>query len=132
MSAETRQAVIDAVQAHFADIKSEVERRLVDVPGFEEAEVRAIQTAQNVLRLCLEATLDKLLPYSEVTCSELAIRLASYAISAAPAEDQPRLVAGVVVSFPEAHARRLEQGVRLTTTWDTQGRERGNFPERDS
>lgn len=133
MSGATHQALVAALKAHFDEIEREVGPRIArnPAPEFRIPEIANLQVAQNVLRLCLEATLERLLPYTEITPLELAIRLSSYAISAAPAEAQDNLVAAFVAMLPEAHSKRLAAGIRLETGWITEGRERSNFPQAD-
>lgn len=132
MPKDTQRALIEAVHAHLAHVAHELAPKLGADPQYADPEIANIQIGQNVLRTCLEATLDSLLPYTVRTPTELAIRLASYAISAAPAEDQLALAQQHARCFPNAHERRLMQGVRLSTEWETQGRIRSNFPKGDS
>lgn len=129
----TFKALIAAVQDHFDAVEIDLGPAMDTRPelGFADPEQRGIQFAQNTLRPCIEATLDRLVPYTQMTCVELAVRLASYALSAAPAEDQDVIVRGFVDGFPSAHRHRLATGIRLETGWVTQGRERPNFPKAD-
>lgn len=94
---------------------------------FRDPEVRNLQIAQNVLRRCLEAVLDKMLPYTALSCYELAIRLASYSISAAPLEDQDRILAAVLQSLPHAHSKRLASGTIIHNKWAG-----GGLPEQEN
>lgn len=129
-----QQTLVDAVQAEFdrvlADIGPQLDQR--PEPQFAQPDYRNIQAAQNALRTCIEALLVKMIPYGETVPIELAIRLASYALSALPIEAQEPAVVAFAEIFPTAHSRRISQGIRLSTTWQTDGRERANFPNRDS
>lgn len=131
---DTRDALIAAIQAHFETVKAELWPRLdaSPDPAFQNEEIRHIQVAQNVLRTCMEATLEKMLPYTHTTSVELAIRLASYALSIVPMEDQDYVMAGFMQTFPLAHEKRMAGGVRITTNWQfADGRSQRNFPDND-
>lgn len=92
-------------------------------------EFRNVLVAQSVLRPCMEATMDSMLPLSHMTVMELAIRLASYALSVAPAKDQDKLVELFLQGFAAAHTARLGLGVVIETGWrDEDGREEDNHP----
>jgi hypothetical protein len=128
-----RKKLVAAVHAEFERVRKEVEPKLLTVgqaPEFQNEEIRNIQYAQNVLRTCLEAILFKMLPYSERVLIELALRTASYALSAAPMEDQDQLVSALVRVFADAHQRRMALGIRIDSEWQMKdGREVPNFPE---
>lgn len=110
-------ALVNAVHGEFDRAQAMLADRLAGMPAGQ----RDIQIAQNVLRTCLEAVLVKVLPYDHTTLAELAIRMASYAVSAAPIDDQETLMAVVVQTLPEAHRRRVAQGVMISTTWQIGG-----------
>lgn len=130
----TAQALVRAVRAEFErvldDIGPIMDRR--PEPQFRDPEVRNVQAAQNALRTCLEAIYERMLPYGFTTPIELAIRLASYALSVLPAEHQNEALETFIRSFPTAHRRRIREGTRLEAGWITEGRERSNFPKGDS
>jgi hypothetical protein len=131
---DTREALIAAVQANFETVKREIWPRLdaSPDPAFANPELRHIQVAQNVLRTCLEAALQKMLPYTHQTSVELAIRLASYSLSIVPMEDQDYVMAGFMQTFPLAHEKRMAGGVRISTNWQFEdGRSQPNFPDND-
>lgn len=130
----TQRRLVDAVQAEIDRVLDEIGPRL-DAhpdPAARLPENRNIQAAQNALRTCLEATLEKLVPWTERTPVEIGLRLASYALSALPIEAQAAATAAFLDAFPAAHASRLKAGIRLETTWHQQGRERSNFPKADA
>jgi hypothetical protein len=86
--------------------------------------------AQNTLRTCVEACLEEMLPYGPASLADLAIRLASYVVSAAKEEDQPALIQTVVGLLPQVHTRRVNEGIRISTTWlGDDGKERSNYRE---
>lgn len=128
--------LIREVKRKFRRVKAELEPRLLaeaKEPGkahLEMEDMRNVLVAQNVLRPCLEATLDAMMPVSHLTCLELAIRLASYAISVAPMEDQDKMVELVIAGLPNAHTQRLAQGVVIRTEWKDgeDGPLKPNFP----
>lgn len=97
-------------------------------PEFRDPDIRFVQAAQNTLRTCLEATLQTATPYGDRTCIELAIRLASYAISALPLERQDEALQAVTRSLPEAHSSRLAKGIIIQTEWETHGVRHPNVP----
>lgn len=97
---------------------------------YDNPEVRNIQVAQNTLRTCMEATLQKMMPYTHLTAIELAIRLASYALSTVPLEDQDAVKAQFMESFIDAHDMRMARNVRIDTQWRMEdGRDVPNFPD---
>lgn len=97
-------------------------------PEFQNPEVRNVQAAQNTLRTCIEAVLKDSAPYSDLTCGELAIRLASYCISAVPLERQDELLSHVIAVLPAAHSKRLAQGIIIQSEWETNGVRHENVP----
>ena len=129
---KTQRDVVKAVKALFARNKAELEPRLHAAvqqdASYAIPEVRNVQVAQNTLRTCLEAVLDECAPHTQLTCGELAIRLASYALSAAPLEDQDQLMAWVIDRLPAAHLNRLAKGVIIKTGWRINGIEHENVP----
>lgn len=97
-------------------------------PQFRHPEYRYVQVAQNTLRTCLEATLQQGMPYSEMTCIELAVRLASYAVSALPLESQDAALKMVIDTLPSAHSQRLAAGIIISTEWEANGLTQPNVP----
>lgn len=124
-----------AVQAEFDCVKERLETTVSAALGDQAATMPSmadLQYAQNVLRTCMEAVFQKMIPYDERVCAEMAVRLASYAISAAPMEDHEALVALVVQGLPSAHAQRMAKGIRISTEWQmANGSTQPNFPEED-
>lgn len=86
--------------------------------------------AQNVLRDCISVVFNECMPINEAFCAEMAIRLASYAISVVPAERQEAVAHVVAASLPGAHVDRMKQGVGIHSTWVTDGVEHTNVPEK--
>ncbi|AID18373.1 hypothetical protein PPF1_60 [Rhizobium phage vB_RleM_PPF1] len=93
-------------------------------------DIDKIIAAQNTLRCCMEVVFDECLPYDDVFCGELAIRLAAYAISAVPIERHQVLLDAAVEGLPAALARRVRERVVIKTTWETDGVRHPNIPRK--
>ncbi|MBY5849630.1 hypothetical protein HFN51_03530 [Rhizobium leguminosarum] len=93
-------------------------------------DIDKIIAAQNTLRRCIEVVFDECLPYDDVFCGELAIRLAAYAISAVPIERHGIVLQAVVEALPAALARRVREGVVIKTQWVTDGVRHPNVPRK--
>jgi hypothetical protein len=93
-------------------------------------DIDKIIAAQNTLRRCIEVVFDECLPYDDVFCGELAIRLAAYAISAVPIERHGTVLQAVVEALPAALARRVREGVVIKTQWVTDGVRHPNIPRK--
>lgn len=107
-----------ATEVRFDEVKTNISRsnhQLAAEPGNQE--LLKVLTAQNVMREALEACLAKMTPFSDLTPQELAIRLASYALSALPIDQQEMAVFSFCTLFPTAHQKRIAQGVMLQTEW---------------
>ena len=117
--------LIREVHREFRRLKAEAEPELLaqaqqpDKRHLVNEEMRNLIVAERVLRPCLEAVLDDLLPYSHLTAMELAIRLASLALSTGPLADQGKLVDLFLQGFPNAHDVRLAIGQVVATEWQT-------------
>ncbi|MED5545747.1 MAG: hypothetical protein VYD90_10900 [Pseudomonadota bacterium] len=99
---------------------------LVAIP---DQEMRNINVAQNVLRDVLTAILDEMTPYTHVTSVELSRRLASYALSSVPIEDQDAVVAKHIAGFADFHMLRTSGGTIINSVWRMDdGREQPNYP----
>ena len=120
---DQKRDLIKAVGAYFRSTKRQIEPSLLQAterdPTYGNPEIRNIQVAQNVLRTCMEATLSEMLPYSDVTPMELAIRLASYAISVLPIDRQADALQAVIATLPAAHKKRVAGGIIIKTEWGT-------------
>lgn len=128
---ESQKRVIRAVQNEFFRIDQDI--RMDQLGPNVSAEERNLIVAQNTLRTCIEAVLERLLPYSEATPLDLGVRLASYCLSALPVESQEGAVEALAQVLRAAHPQRLASGIRLSTTWDMPGQgERDNFPAANS
>jgi hypothetical protein len=111
-------------------VQAEFERVTRDIAGRCPPELITINAAQNALRTCIEAVLNKTVPYESSFLVELAVRVASYTISAAPMEDQEILVAQFMSLFADAHLRRISEGKVISSQWQmNDGRTQSNFPE---
>lgn len=114
-----------------ADLAPLLEQRRKQLGGklpLEQTE--NIMRAQNTLRVCMEVVFNECLPYDDVFCGEMAVRLAAYAISAVPIERQPDLLKAVLQGLPVGLAEKLRQGAILHTVWEQGGVEHPNVPEK--
>lgn len=73
--------------------------------------------AQNVLRDCMTAVFDECTPYSKNFPLGMAMRLASYALSNIPIDDQGYFLAFFLEKFRDEHVRRVASGVMLKSAW---------------
>lgn len=114
--------LVKAVKAEYRRVQADLGPRLSSHPhpAMRDPEQQALNVAQNTLRTCLEATLQSMGRYSPEACISLAIRLASYALSAAPVEDQDFLLAHVLQHLGPEHMRRVDQGISIKTEWQMQ------------
>ena len=114
--------LVKAVKAEYLRLQADLEPRLSahPHPAMRDPEQRSLQVAQNALRTCIEAVLQSMGPYTPETCASLAIRLASYALSAAAVEDQDFLLAHVLRHLGPEHMRRVDQGISIQTQWEMQ------------
>lgn len=87
-----------------------------------------IMVAQNTLRCCMEVVLNECTPYDARFLAEMGVRLAAYAITAAPIQDHDRLTAAVVVSLPGAVAEKVLKGATIGSVWEQDGVLRPNIP----
>ncbi|CDX26944.1 hypothetical protein MPL3356_60629 [Mesorhizobium plurifarium] len=94
----------------------------VEVP---EQIVKAI-IAENFVRASLEVVVEELIPFNLRFIGELAIRISSLVISAAPIEKQEELIAIVGQSLKAAHFPRVADGQVIRTKWETAGRMQPN------
>lgn len=128
----TKRQLVEAVFAEYDRAAANIGPQLAGL-GVSEADherMLKVNAAQNTLRTCLEATLNKMVPYDIMLLPELALRLASYALSVAPMERQEELVALLVANFADHHQLRVAQGKVISASWSTPGgSEMINFPE---
>jgi hypothetical protein len=123
--------LVRATKKMFAHVRKEMEPNLLirPEPQWQQESYRNLQYAQNVIRTCMEASLQEMLPYTHEVSVELAIRLASYSLSIVPMEDQDYVMALFMKNFSYAHERRMDQGLRIETQWaDDNGAVQPNFP----
>ena len=128
----SQRKLVTAVKREFARVKADVEPKLLadPRPEVQSEQFRNLQYAQNTLRTCMEATLTQMVPYTHETSVELAIRLASYALSIVPQEDQDLVMAQFMKSFVFAHETRVAKGIVISTEWQMEdGRSQPNYPE---
>ncbi len=118
----------------FAKIRQDTDRLVaekVDRTGTKtHVDIDKIIAAQNAMRTCMEVVFNECLPYDEIFCGEMAVRLAAYAISAAPIERHQVLLEAVVEGLPAALARRVREGVVIRSQWETNGVVHSNIPRK--
>jgi hypothetical protein len=91
-------------------------------------QVKELMAAQNVLRDCITVVFNECMPIDRSFVLEMAMRLASYAVSVAPVEDQMILARGVTQLFEDFHLKRMQQGIGIPADWITDGVEHKNMP----
>jgi len=123
----SRRRMIKAVQAEFARLHKELAPQLSQLP---DQDTRNINVAQNVMRDCLSALYDAMIPYGHVVAVQMSQRAASYALSVVPIEDQDAVVAAHLDGFADLHQHRTASGIRINTEWSMHdGAIQTNFPE---
>ncbi len=121
---KTKREIAPLVEARVKEVRA----NNLDVP----VNTLEVMAAQNTMRICMEVVFNACIPYDRMFCGELAVRLAAYAISAAPIEDQARMVSLVQEALPNALATKLREGAIIKTTWMTDGIEHPNVPDKGS
>lgn len=87
-----------------------------------------IMAAQNTLRACMEVVLNECLPYDRRFLAEMGVRLAAYAVTAAPIQDHEALIGLIAESLPNAVAEKVRQGAVIRSDWMQDGVLRPNIP----
>lgn len=87
-----------------------------------------IMAAQNTLRACMEVVLNECLPYDQRFLGEIGVRLAAYAVTAAPIQDHEALIVAIADALPGAVAEKVRQGAVIKSVWAQDGVERPNIP----
>ncbi|WP_192252063.1 hypothetical protein [Mesorhizobium silamurunense] len=85
-----------------------------------ESVIKAI-VAQNFVRNSLEVSVEELLPFEMRFIAELAIRVASLVISAAPIEKQDELIALLLHNLRQVHHQRVAAGEVIKLRWEVDG-----------
>lgn len=88
--------------------------------------------AQNVLRDCITVVVNDCMPIDELFCAELALRLASYAVSIVAVERQEAVAKVVANSFEKMHHDRMKKGIGVQSEWMTDGVRHPNMPTKGS
>lgn len=109
--------IVEAIQAEI-DASAPI---ILERTATQHEFIKQALIAQNVLRLALEATLEKLVPFDDLLLGELAIRLASYVISVAPEPRHAALIKALKEGISPAHRRRMAEGVRIKGWWMIEG-----------
>lgn len=104
-------------------VKAEAERL-----NHHKPETLNIMAAQNTMRACMEIVLNECLPYDQRFLAELGVRLAAYAVTAAPIQDHDELVGIVARALPNAVAEKVRQGAVIRSDWEQDGVARPNIP----
>jgi hypothetical protein len=100
-SSPERERLLKAVRTEYRRLHRLLAPQLAAIP---DAETRNVNIAQNVMRDVLTALLSEMAPYGHDTALEMARRLASYALSVVPLEDQELVVSEHLAGFAEFHA----------------------------
>jgi len=108
-----RKRMIEAVQSEFQRSEKEMAEMLSGFP----ADLAKINVAQNVIRDCLAAILEEMIPYPPETAVELSRRAASYALSVLPIEDLEVGVADHLDGFADFHLERTLRGMIIGAGW---------------
>lgn len=120
-----------AIRRLFLKIKEETDPLVADkaqrtgTPSHPE--MPNIIAAQNTLRTCMEVVFNECLPYGEFFLAEMAIRLGTYSISAAPHERHDILVDAVCKNMARALQTRVAEGSVIKTRWITDGVDHANL-----
>lgn len=104
-------------------VKAEADRL-----NFHREDTLNLMAAQNAGRFAMEVILRECLPYDRVFLAELGVRLAAYAVTAAPIQDHDTLIASIQNALPRAVAEKVAQGAVIRSTWEQDGVERPNIP----
>lgn len=123
-----------AVRRIFAKCKDEtgqlIRKRAAEAGVVLHPQMPNIIAAQNAMRVCLEVILNECIPYDGFYCAEMATRLATYVISAAPIEQHADLLEATIGAMPAALANKIREGAVIRSTWLTNGVEHPNIPEK--
>src|SRR6185369_6727339 len=94
-------------------------------------EIDKLMAIQNTMRITLEVALNECVPFSEFLVGELAARMAAYCISVVPIERQQVLLAAVIDALPRTLENKLREQAIMKSTWETDGVEHKNVPDRN-
>ncbi|GGB21299.1 hypothetical protein GCM10011380_08580 [Sphingomonas metalli] len=111
----TKSRLIDALYAECMRIRRNGEAHISQEPTDRQKAL----VAQGVLSTCMQAVTTDAMPFGTAFPIELAVRLASYGISLLPADQQDAGIREVLEQLPEAHRRRMAQGVCIKAEWGT-------------
>jgi leucyl-tRNA synthetase len=112
ITTETQEFVAAALK-YFDYVHKELKPKIEGL----ERQVANIVVADNVIRTAMEAALTRMMPFQPEVCAEMSVRLASYALSAAPDSLQERLLVTHLQALPAKHIERLLNNVRIETEW---------------
>lgn len=116
--------------------KTKVETdRIIKKPGSvvpDTHTMRNVMAMQNAMRTCMEIMLNETIPYDEELLVEMGIRLAAYAVSAAPIEIQERMAQRISVALPPSVALRQKSRIGIQSEWITDGVVHPNMPTKNN
>lgn len=104
-------------------VKAEAERL-----NFYRDDNLNLMAAQNAGRFAMEVILKECVPYDARFLAEFGVRLAAYAVTAAPIQEHTRLVGLIQESLPHAVAEKVAQGAVIRSVWEQDGVPRPNIP----
>lgn len=100
------------------DLAPRVRAALQQQSLMDEEFAIALNASQNVLREAMEVVFTESLPQQQAYFIELAVRLACYALTALPADDQEQGALVVRESLLNKLAEMQSAGVIIKTEWD--------------
>ena len=108
-----RRRMVESVQTEFRRVSTALAPQLAPLGK----DLGNLNVAQNVMRDCLTAVLEEMAPYGHQSAIDIARRLASYALSTVPMEDQDEVVSAFLAGFADFHMMRTAQGAVIRSEW---------------
>ncbi len=109
----TRYAVRAPIRAEYQRTKTDIDKKGV-ATGEPHLKLMA---AQNTMRVALETVYEEMMPISNAMVIQMAMALASYALSLSPLEEQEILVARMMEHFADYHQLRTARGTVIKANW---------------
>lgn len=109
-------ALIAAVRAAIVRARAEMALKL-DAAGIIDPDMRSANELQNVLRICIAVCFNETPAMSEELPVQIALRAASYALSALPPALQEQSAHFVAHNLPSVHQQRREKRIGIESQW---------------
>lgn len=90
---------------------------LADRPLMETEFAVSLNVTQNVIRECMTVAMNEAMPQQHLFFGELAIRLACYAITCLPADDQEVMALAVSKGIMEKLGHMQSEGIVIDAEW---------------